>query len=105
MTSTWLVLIAVGLLTYALRLSFILLFGRLDMPILLRRALRFVPPAVLTAIIFPEVLMPGGQLGFSLDNPRLPAALLAALVAWRTRNAVVTVAAGMAVLLALQFLV
>lgn len=104
MSSVWPVMIAVGLLTYAMRLSFILLLGRLEMPPLLLRALRYVPPAVLTAIIFPEVVMPGGQFNLSLTNYRLPAALLAALVAWRTRNAVITVAAGMLILLALQSL-
>ncbi|MCI0394591.1 MAG: AzlD domain-containing protein [Chloroflexi bacterium] len=97
----WLTLLAIGLCTYAIRLSFILLFGRLEVPPLVQRALRFVPPAVLAAIIFPDVLMPNGVLDFSPGNPRLVAGALAVIVAWRTRNALLTIAVGMAALLLL----
>ncbi len=97
----WLTMFLVGLGTYATRLSFILLFGRRKIPDSVKRALRFVPPAVLTAIIFPELLLPGGMLDLSLDNERLLAGLLAGLVAWRTRNIVLTIIAGMTLLLLL----
>lgn len=94
----WLTLLGMGLITYAIRLSFILLWGRVAVPTVVQRALRFVPPAVLAAIIFPEVLRPTGEWNFSPANPRLAAALVAALIAWRTRSALLTIAAGMAVL-------
>ncbi|UCG25379.1 MAG: AzlD domain-containing protein, partial [Chloroflexota bacterium] len=90
-----------GLGTYGTRLSFILLFGRRETPGGLRRALRFVPPAVLTAIIFPELLLPEGTLDLSLGNERLLAGLFAALIAWRTKNVLLTIIAGMALLLLL----
>lgn len=96
--SLWWVMLLGGLLTYGIRLSFIWLLGRVDIPEWLRRALRFVPPAVLTAIIVPEVLIRDGALEFSLGNERLIAALAAILVAWRTKNALWTIAAGMAIL-------
>lgn len=98
----WLVMFLAGLITYAIRLSFILLFGRMEVPERVQRALRFVPPAVLSAIIFPEVLMPGGSLDISPGNPRLLAGLLAALVAWRTKNVLLTLIVGMAALLLLN---
>lgn len=98
----WLTLIGMGLITYAIRLSFILLWERVTMPSWVQRALRFVPPAVLSAIIFPDVLRPTGAWNLSLVNPRLWAALIAALVAWRTRNALLTIAAGMVVLWGMQ---
>lgn len=97
----WLTMLLVGLGTYGTRLSFILLFGRRDIPAVVRRALRFVPPAVLTAIIFPELLLPGGQLELSLANERLLAGLFAALVAWRSKNVILTIVAGMAMLVLL----
>jgi branched-subunit amino acid transport protein len=100
----WFTLMAAGLLTYAIRLSFILMFEKIRMPGLVRRALRLVPPAVLSAIIFPELLLRGGSLDLSTGNTRLLAGLLAALVAWRTRNALLTIAIGMASLLVLQTL-
>jgi branched-subunit amino acid transport protein len=95
-------MVAAGLLTYAIRLSFIVLIGDGEVPSRVQQALRFVPPAVLTAIIFPELLMPGGVLEISLSNSRLLAGLLATVVAWRTKNAVLTVVVGMAVLWILQ---
>jgi branched-subunit amino acid transport protein len=101
--NVWLVLITAGLITFGLRLSFIALFGRLSVPDWLTRALRFVPPAVLSAIIFPEVLLPGGELDLSPLNPRLLAALAASLVAWRTRSLALTIVVGMGILLFLMW--
>lgn len=54
----WMIMLAGGLLTFGMRLSFIYLLGRVDVPEAVRRALRFVPPAVLSALILPELLMP-----------------------------------------------
>jgi len=53
-------IVGMGIITYAIRLSLILLLGRLTVPPLVQRALRFVPPAVLSALILPELLLPGG---------------------------------------------
>ncbi|MGQ0569286.1 MAG: AzlD domain-containing protein [Armatimonadota bacterium] len=100
--TVWLLIAGMGLITYALRLSVIALLGRLEMPAIVLRALRFVPVAVLSAIIAPEVLAPGGALDMSLGNARVPAAIVAAVIAWRTRNVFATIGAGMAVLWILQ---
>lgn len=90
----WIVIVAVGLLTYLSRLSFIALFARVEMPPFLVRALRYVPAAMLAAIVVPPVLMRGtGDLGFS--PARLIAALVAAAVAWHTRNGTATMVTGM----------
>ena len=97
--TVWLTMLLVGLGTYGTRLSFVLLFGRREIPGGIRRALRFVPPAVLTAIIFPELLLPEGTLDLSLGNDRLIAGLFAALIAWRTKNVILTILAGMTLLL------
>jgi branched-subunit amino acid transport protein len=93
--TAWLIIVGMGIVTYALRLSLIVLLGRLDVPPLVQRALRFVPPAVLSAIILPEVLRPGGALDISFGNDRLIAGVLAAGVAWRTRNVFLSIAIGM----------
>lgn len=98
----WLTIIGAGLLTYAIRLSFIVLLGRISVPEVVRRGLRFVPAAVLSAIIFSEVLLKDKQLYLSFNNTRLFAGLIAALVAWRTRNILLTIVVGMLALWALQ---
>lgn len=102
--SLWLIIIIGGLVTFAIRLSFILFWGRLNMPDWLQRALRFVPPAVLTAIIFPELLIRDNALDISLTNPRLVAGAIAILVGLKTKNIVWTIVVGMAVLWILQLL-
>ncbi len=94
----WLTLLIAGLLTFGIRLSFIVIFGQRDVPGSVRRALRFVPAAVLSAIIFPEMFAPDKQIDLSLDNARLLAGLLAALVAWRTKNILLTIATGLGAL-------
>jgi len=98
----WLTMLGMGMVTYAIRLSFILLLGRVEIPARIRQALRFVPPAVLSAIIFPELLRPQGRLDLSPGNVRLLAGLLAALVAWRTKSILLTIAVGMGALWILQ---
>lgn len=98
----WPVLIAGGLLTYLIRLSFIVLLGRVETPLVVQRALRFVPPAVLSAIIFQQILLKDGEVFLSPLNPRLLAGIIAALIAWRTRSALLTIAVGMALLLLIE---
>jgi len=98
----WLTIIIIGLLTYAIRLSFILFFSKMDIPSLLQRAFRFVPVAVLSAIIVPALLLPKGVLALSLSNARLLAGMLAVVVAWRTRNVLITLVVGMGALYLLQ---
>lgn len=98
----WLIMLIVGLLTFGIRLSFILILDRWTPPPIVERALRFVPVAVLSAIIAPELILPGGSLDISLGNERLLAGLVATVVAWYTKNIVWTILAGMGALLLLQ---
>lgn len=98
----WLIMLGIGVLTYGVRLFFILLMERIEIPNILLRALRFVPVAVFSAIIFPELLAHDGIVNISLSNARLLAGVLAALVAWRTKNVVFTILVGMAGLLVLN---
>jgi len=104
-TSLWLTLLGMGLITYGIRLSMILLLGRVRISEDWQRALRLVPPAVLSAIIFPELLRPAGSLDISLGNARLLAGIIAAVVAWRTKNALLTIGVGMAALWILQAMI
>ena len=98
----WLIFLLGGALTFGMRYSFIYLFGRFEIPAMVRRALRFVPPAVFSAIIAPALFMPNNVLDLSGNNHRLLAGVVAILVAWRTKNTLVTILAGMAALLILQ---
>ena len=102
--SIWILFVIVGLGNFLLRLSFIYLFGKVDMPDWLRRALRFVPASVLAALVFPALTHPAGTLDLSLGNIRLLAGLGGAIVAWKTRNVLWTIVVGMILFWVLQVL-
>ena len=101
----WTVILVVGALNYLSRLSFIAVFVQYEMPPLVARALRFVPAAMLTAIVVPAVVFvaPATPV-FAYTNPKLVAALVAAIVAWRARSATATIVAGMVTLWIVQWL-
>jgi branched-subunit amino acid transport protein len=103
MNELWITLIIVGLLTLGIRLSFILLLQKWQPPDLFQRSLRFVPLAVLSALIFPDVLIHQGTLAAPLDLPRFFGAATAVVVAWRSKNVFLTIGAGILIFYILRF--
>jgi len=100
----WSIWIVLGLLTFLTRLSFIAIFDKIEPPRTLRRALRFVPIAVLSAIIAPEILLRGGTIVNDPFDSKLIAGILASIVAFYTKNTLLTIIVGMGVLLGLPVL-
>ena len=100
----WLIMIALALGTFLIRISFILLFSNREIHPLIVRALRFVPASVLSALVLPQILTRNNSLRISLTNPQLIAGIIAALIAWRTKNVLFTILSGMVVLWVLQLL-
>ncbi len=74
------------------------------MPDVFRRGLRFVPVATLTALVVPALVFQGGQLNLSPGNERLLAGGLAVLVAYFSKNVLLTISVGMLALWLLQAL-
>ncbi len=104
MNEFWLIF-GMMLVTFGVRYPVLALVGRLRLPEVVLRALRFVPPAVLSAIIFPAVFYPDGErLMLGLDNPRIIAVIIAGLVAWRVKNLLLTIVVGMVALWVFQVL-
>ena len=98
MTTYW--VLAVGgmaLVTFGIRLSFLVWGHRLRFPAWMERALRFVPAAVLTALIVPMALAPHGTVDLSAHNAYLPGALASAGVALRSRHSLAAILSGFAV--------
>lgn len=91
----WGIILGSMLVTYAQRLSFIALIPAGWLPPALHRGLRLVPPAVLAALIAPEIIRPAGPVDISIQNHYLLAGSIAALAAWRFRNTWLTIAVGM----------
>jgi len=94
-------LMIVGMMavTFGVRYPVLALVGRLQLPPPVIRALRYVPVAVLTAIIVPELVLRDGAWQISLDNAYLVAGVVAALISWRTKNLLLTIVIGMGVFL------
>ncbi|MBI5825760.1 MAG: AzlD domain-containing protein [Chloroflexi bacterium] len=102
----WLVIMIGGLITFGIRFSLIYLLGegKFEIPETLRKALHYVPPAVLSAIIVPELFIRDGNFDLSLTNTRLLAGIIAIVTAWFSRNTLLTILVGMAALFLLQWL-
>lgn len=100
--AVWFVILALAIATYFNRLSFLGLLAHVELPRLLQRMLAYVPPAIIAAIIAPQVFPAGAHALPTLDWPRLIAALLAVLIALRSRNTLATISIGMLTLWGLQ---
>jgi branched-subunit amino acid transport protein len=97
----WVAILLAGAGTYAMRASFLLAADRLArVPPGVERLLRQIPPAALASLVVPALLRPHGDL--DLFSPRLVTGLVAAAVAWRTRNVAATLAVGMGLLVLLD---
>jgi branched-subunit amino acid transport protein len=101
--STWLVIAGVAAVAFMLRASFIVFADPHRFPHAFRRALQFVPPAVLAAIVMPGLAMPAGSLELGVGNPRWIAGVAAIAIAARTRSALAAIAGGMVLLWMLQW--
>jgi branched-subunit amino acid transport protein len=94
----WLIILGGMVLTYAIRLSFTVLVPPERLPSTFIKGLIFIPPAVLAAIVLPELVLVEGEVTISPANHQLVAGMLAALVAWRLKNTWIAIAAGMVAL-------
>ncbi len=97
-----LVLIAgMTLVTFGVRYPVLALVGRMDLPEIVIRALRYVPVAILTAIVVPDLVFGGGggNLNISAHNAHLVAGVLSILIAWRSKNLILTIILGMLIFL------
>ena len=105
MTSSEIVLIlGMAVVTFGVRYPVLALVSRFQLPVSILSALKFVPPAVLSAIILPEVLISDGSFQLNIGNSELVASLAAALIAWRTKNLLMTIVLGMLVFLGWHWL-
>ena len=96
----WLVFLLMGLATTLPRASFIVIGNRFTLPAVIQRALRYAPAAALAAIVGPDVLLVGGEV--EPFNPKLAAAIAAALCAAYWKNPWLPFIAGMGVLLGVR---
>ena len=90
----FLAILIVGVGTYLFRSIFIIALAGRTIPPNLIRALEFVGPAVLSALVV-ALMVEEGQVVAGV--PEVAALAAGGLVGWKTRNLIYTVVAGMAV--------
>jgi branched-subunit amino acid transport protein len=91
--------VAIGVLTFAMRASFIFLLSHMRMPAWFEQALRYVPAAALSALVWPEIVIGRGGALLSPDTyPKLIAGAVALVSALITRSVPLTLVLGMAAL-------
>ena len=93
---TFLLIFFMMVVTFGVRYPVLALVGRINLPIQVERALKFVPVAVLSALSAPIVLINDGTWNISLNNGYLIASIVAILVALKTKNLLLTIIIGMA---------
>ncbi|MFD2165456.1 AzlD domain-containing protein [Thalassotalea euphylliae] len=102
MGEVWLI-IGMFIVTFGVRYVLFAFADNIHFPESLKRALNYVPIAVLTAIIFPAVFMPKGELHFGLDNAYIYGAIAAVIVSAWKKNMLLTVVFGLVVFACAKF--
>ncbi len=98
------IIAGMAFVTLVVRYPVLAMVGRISMPPALFRALNYVPPAVLTAIIVQAVLFKEERLAITPTNDYLVAGIISTVVAWRSRFLLLTILVGMLALLAWRWL-
>lgn len=90
--------------TFLLRFSFIYLHGRFKLPDWTENMMLYIPTAILSALIFPAIVIKEDAIWFSLENPRLVAGGIAMFIAWKTKNLLLTTAVGLGIFWLMTFI-
>jgi len=96
----WLIIFGMAAVTYLPRMLPLTFIKEEALPRWARRGLNYVPLAVLSAIVGPAFLPSETFLHFVIDE-RLLAGVVAIGVAWLSKSTLLTILAGMLVLVAL----
>ena len=90
-----LTIVGMTLVTYIPRVAPVLALASRTLPEPVVRWLSFVPTAVLSAMLFPSLLLKESSFDFTPENYFLWASIPAFLLAWKTKSFFGTVALGM----------
>ena len=93
--TTWITIFLCGILTFLTR--FIPLSGLMpnELPLLLKKSLKYIPVVILTPIIINSLSIYEGTELYLLENNKLYAGLIAVLVSAIFKNVLATISIGM----------
>lgn len=91
------IILGMAFVTYLPRMLPLTLLSKKNIPDILTRFLGYIPVAVLSALLFPSIMMVDGKMSVGLSNHLSLAALLTFPVALKTKNMFATVLLGMVI--------
>jgi branched-subunit amino acid transport protein len=94
--------LGMAFVTFLARYSMIAMLARWQVSPDVTRALEFVPIAAFAALVAPELVLRDGQFAMDLGNARLIAGIGAIIIAFLTRNVLITLVTGMGVMWIVQ---
>ena len=94
-SNEFLLIFGMALVTFAVRYPVLAILGRVSLPDRMMRALRYVPTAVLSAIIIPGLIVQNDAIALTPSNAYLVAGIFSIAVAAFTRKLLPTIIAGM----------
>lgn len=103
-TEILLIIIGMSIVTQLPRIIPLVVLSKLNLPPLLLKWLKYIPAAVLAALLFPAVLMPDGVFLLSLNNKTLLASIPCIAVAVKTKSLFLTVIVGIGAMFLFQIL-
>jgi branched-subunit amino acid transport protein len=93
-----------AIVTYITRISFLTIFRRLKLPDPINRSLKYIPVGILTAIIISGIFAKDGKMNLSINNSYLAAGVLSGLVAYRWKNVLMAMFAGILTVILFQLI-
>lgn len=103
-TKIVLIIIGMSIVTHIPRIMPLVVLSKLNLPPLLLCWLKYIPVAVLSALLAPAILMPEGKLAIGLDNKYLIASLPCFIISIKTKNLFLTVVTGIITMMLLQLI-
>lgn len=99
-----LTILGMSLVTYLPRMLPLVVLSRIKLPAVFIRWLGYIPPAVLSALLLPGILISEGQVNLTFDNHALMASIPCLIAALVWKNMFVTVVVGVVSMLVLNWL-
>lgn len=100
----WIITLSIAVGTYLLRAIFVFIIGHVELSDTVKTMLKYIPPSVFAALTAPPIFLHQGHVDWLGGKERVIAGLVAALVAWKTRNMILLLIVGMGTLYLLQWL-
>jgi len=97
-------IIGVALATYITRVTMLVGLSGRSLPPWLLAFLRYIPVAILAALLTPSIFAPEGEIIFSLHNPYLLAAIPTLIIAYYGKNLMLTILSGILFMVVINFI-